>query len=100
MIATVTCTDNDVEPEFREYSFTSFSCTGCTQRFALTSLGSILVKQAILAYSRIGVYIVSANNLLHLLKVTCPKCFQFILVLYKSAIGFILVLAVKFKFRL
>ncbi|XP_063052433.1 cadherin-related family member 3-like [Engraulis encrasicolus] len=43
LIASVTCTDNDVEPKFREYTFTSFSCVGCTQRFDLQADGSILL---------------------------------------------------------
>ncbi|KAL2093903.1 hypothetical protein ACEWY4_011215 [Coilia grayii] len=43
LVASVTCTDNDVELKFREYSFTSFSCIGCTQRFTLEMDGSILL---------------------------------------------------------
>ncbi|XP_076154717.1 cadherin-related family member 3-like [Alosa pseudoharengus] len=64
LIATVTCTDNDVEPEFREYSFTSFSCTGCTQRFALTSHGAIVLNSSLNFEDPSNVNIASEYNLL------------------------------------
>ncbi|XP_042563365.1 cadherin-related family member 3, partial [Clupea harengus] len=64
LIATVTCSDNDVEPEFREYSFTSFSCTGCTQRFTLTSDGSIVLNSSLNFEDPSNVNIASEYNLL------------------------------------
>ncbi|XP_036374353.1 cadherin-related family member 3-like [Megalops cyprinoides] len=40
LIATVTCTDNDVEPIFRKFKFTDLSCLACNLRFALSPVES------------------------------------------------------------
>ncbi|XP_046715724.1 cadherin-related family member 3-like [Silurus meridionalis] len=42
IIATITCTDNDVLPLFKEFIFIGLSCLGCSQLFALKTTQIIL----------------------------------------------------------
>uniref|UniRef100_UPI003AACD69A cadherin-related family member 3-like n=1 Tax=Centroberyx gerrardi TaxID=166262 RepID=UPI003AACD69A len=44
LITTVTCTDNDVDDNFRQFQFTGLSCLDCTLHFALNSSNRIVLK--------------------------------------------------------